>query len=51
METPDTNSFLNQYVSARLPQVAPGIFEGAEDKPHFAVDQRYIPPGIQTAMA
>lgn len=51
METPDTNSFLNQYVTARLPQIAPGIFEGAKDEPYFTVDQRYIPPGVQTAMA
>ena len=51
METPDTNSFLNQYVTARLPQIAPGIFEGAEDIPHFTVDQRYIPLQVPTAMA
>jgi len=49
MAPSDPNSFLNQYVSERLPQIAPGIFEGAPDEPHFTVDQRYIPPRAQTA--
>lgn len=50
MGTSDSNTFLNQYVSARLPQFVPGIFEGAPDEPHFAVDQRYFQPGDKTAM-
>jgi hypothetical protein len=47
----DTKEFLHDYVSARLPEVAPELFEGALDIPHFAVDQRYIPPGVKPAMA
>ena len=43
-----TNQFLTQYVTQRLPELKPGVFEGAEDIPHFTVDQRYIPPGGQT---
>ena len=51
METADTNSFLNQYVTERLPKFVPGIFEEAEDIPHFTVDQRYIPFNAETARA
>jgi len=48
MGNSNPNSFLNQYVSERLPQIAPGIFDNVEDQPHFTVDQRYIPPGNKT---
>lgn len=47
----DTKDFLLGYVTERLPKVAPELFEGAPDIPHFAVDQRYIPPGAKPAMA
>jgi hypothetical protein len=47
----DTKSFLNAYVTERLPEVAPELFDGATDQPHFTVDQRYIPPGAKPAMA
>ena len=47
----DTKEFLHGYVTERLPEVAPDLFDGAPDNPHFTVDQRYIPPGGQTAMA
>jgi len=47
----DTKEFLKNYVSTRLPQSEDGMFEGAPDIPHFTVDQRYIPPGIKSAMA
>jgi len=47
----DTKSFLNAYVTERLPEIASDIFDGAPDQPHFAVDQRYIPLGEQPAMA
>lgn len=50
METPDRNSFLNQYVTARLPLIVPGFYEGAPDEPYFTVDQRYIPVAPATAM-
>jgi hypothetical protein len=35
---------LQRYVAERLPQLVPGIFDGAPDYPSFTVDQRYIPP-------
>jgi hypothetical protein len=44
----DSKSFLNTYVTTRLPELKPGIFEGAPDEPHFTVDQRYIPLGART---
>jgi len=47
----DTKSFLNAYVTERLPEVAPELFDGAPDQPHFTVDQRYIAPGDKPAMA
>lgn len=47
----DTKNFLNTYVTERLPEVAPELFDGATDQPHFTVDQRYIPLGDQPAMA
>jgi hypothetical protein len=47
----DTKSFLNAYVTERLPEVAPELFDGATDQPHFTVDQRYIPPSSKPAMA
>jgi hypothetical protein len=47
----DTKSFLNAYVTERLPKVDPESFDGADDIPHFSVDQRYIPLGEQPAMA
>lgn len=47
----DTKSFLNAYVTERLPKVAPELFDGAPDQPHFTVDQRYIPLNPATAMA
>lgn len=34
---------LNQYVTERLPDLVPGIFEGAQDTPSFTVDQRNVP--------
>ena len=39
----DTKSFLNTYVTERLPDIQENDFEGAPDNPHFAVDQRYVP--------
>jgi hypothetical protein len=47
----DSKSFLTQYVTERLPQQQPQLFDGAPDEPHFTVDQRYVPPGAQTAKA
>lgn len=47
----DTKNFLSAYVTERLPKVLPKLFDGAEDQPHFTVDQRYIPLGEQPAMA
>jgi hypothetical protein len=51
MDIQDPNSFLNQYVTARLPQIVPGFYEGAPDEPYFTVDQRYIPIPAPDAMA
>lgn len=47
----DTKSFLNAYVTEKLPEAAPELFDGAPDLPQFTVDQRYIPPEEETAMA
>jgi hypothetical protein len=47
----DTKSFLNAYVTERLPEIAPELFDGAPDLPHFTVDQRYIQLGAEPAMA
>lgn len=41
----DTKSFLNTYVTERLPDIQENNFEGAPDTPHFTVDQRYNPLG------
>lgn len=49
MVNSDPNFFLNQYVTERLPQIAPGIFEGVADEPYFTVDQRFIPLNPETA--
>lgn len=46
----DTKSFLDNYVTERLPEKRPDLFDGAADEPHFAVDQRNIPLGSQPAM-
>jgi hypothetical protein len=35
--------YLNRYVHERLPQLVPGVFEGAPDLPDFTVDQRAKP--------
>jgi hypothetical protein len=47
----DSKSFLTQYVTERLPQQAPQLFDGAPDEPHFTVDQRYVPPAVQATRA
>lgn len=31
---------LDRYLAEKLPELAPGIFEGAYDEPSFTVDQR-----------
>jgi hypothetical protein len=49
MVNPNPGSFLNQYVTERLPQIAPGIFEGVPDEPYFTIDQRFIPLNPETA--
>lgn len=40
---PSANEHLNRYVTERLPQLVPGIFEGVPDDPSFTVDQQYRP--------
>jgi hypothetical protein len=30
-----------QYITERLPQLVPGVFDGAPDLPDFTVDQRF----------
>ena len=35
---------LQRYVTERLPELIPGVFDGAFDYPSFTVDQQYIPP-------
>lgn len=42
--TPLPKQHLQDFVTARLPQLVPGIFDGAPDYPFFTVDQRYSPP-------
>lgn len=39
----DPKQFLQTYVTAKLPDIVAGEFEGAPDVPAEAVDQRYIP--------
>lgn len=39
---PSADEHLKRYVTERLPQLVPGIFEGAEDLPSFTVDQSYM---------
>lgn len=39
--TPTPAEHLNRYVTERLPELVPGIFDGAPDEPSFTVDQRY----------
>jgi hypothetical protein len=42
MTTP-ANDHLKRYVTERLPDLVPGMFDGAPDDPSFTVDQRYLP--------
>jgi hypothetical protein len=43
MNPPASESFLQKYVTERLPDLIPGIFDGAPDLPSFTVDQRSAP--------
>ncbi len=40
----ESQRFLAQYTTERLPQLVPGLFSEVPDIPDFTVDQRYIPP-------
>lgn len=48
---PSASEHLNRYVTERLPQLVPGIFEGAPDDPSFTVDQQYRPLKDPTYLA
>jgi hypothetical protein len=41
MMTDAANEYLKSYVTERLPNLVPGVFEGAPDQPSFTVDQHY----------
>jgi hypothetical protein len=38
-----TEQHLQRYLAERLPQLTPGVFDGAFDYPDFTVDQRDVP--------
>lgn len=42
MGTP-ASEHLKRYVTERLPELVPGMFDGAPDQPSFTVDQNYRP--------
>lgn len=42
MMKPTPAEHLDRYVTERLPNLVPGVFEGAPDEPSFTVDQRYL---------
>jgi hypothetical protein len=41
MHVDDGRTHLQQYITERLPQLVPGVFDGAPDLPDFTVDQRF----------
>lgn len=41
MMTDAANEHLKRYVTERLPNLIPGVFEGVPDLPSFTVDQYY----------
>jgi hypothetical protein len=41
MHSNDARAHLHQYITERLPQLVPGVFDGAPDLPDFTVDQRF----------
>lgn len=43
MVTNESQSYLNQYVTERLPQLLPGAFEDDPEAPGFTIDRRFIP--------
>lgn len=43
MQEQTAQEHLKDYVTSRLPLVAPGLFDGAFDDPSFAVDLTYRP--------
>lgn len=41
MMTDEANEHLRRYVTERLPNLIPGVFEDVPDLPSFTVDQHY----------
>jgi hypothetical protein len=43
MQSPTAQQYLQNFIAQRLPESGVGVFDGATDDPHFAVDLTYRP--------